>query len=159
MLESIIASFQSRYGVQLGPQLGSGKDGTVLAINPTTAAKFFTSAESFFRERDAYVVLATLGIHSVAGHAVPEMIRFDEELKVLEMTIVRPPFLLDFASAYLLDEAPDFTDDAWDQWRVQKLEEFGDRWPEVQGVLAEFTRLSGMVLLDVNPGNIRFAEE
>jgi hypothetical protein len=61
---------------------------------------------------------------------------------------------------YLTDEveAPDFSEEVWVQWREQKQEEFGDRWSDVDFVLAELTRLTGLVMLDVNPGNIKFAD-
>jgi hypothetical protein len=74
------------------------------------------------------------------------------------MTVVQPPFLLDFVSAYPADEVPDFPDEAWSQWREEKREQFGQDWPRVELVLSEFTRVTGFVLLDVNPGNIRFGE-
>ena len=73
------------------------------------------------------------------------------------MTIVRLPFLLDFADA-LLDEAPDFSEDVLRQWEEDKMEIFGERWPEVTRILAALQAL-GVYLLDINPGNISFPEE
>ena len=73
------------------------------------------------------------------------------------MTIVRLPFLLDFADA-LLDEAPDFSEDVLRQWEEDKMEIFGERWPEVTRILAALQAL-GVYLLDINPGNISFLEE
>ena len=73
------------------------------------------------------------------------------------MTIVRPPFLLDFADA-LLDEAPDFTEDVLRQWEEDKAEIFGERWPEVTRILAALQAF-GVYLLDANRGNISFPEE
>ena len=43
--------------------------------------------------------------------------RFDESLLVIEMSIVRPPFLLDFAAA-TLDVEPDFPEGTLDDWWV-----------------------------------------
>ena len=73
------------------------------------------------------------------------------------MTIVRPPFLLDFADARL-DEAPGFSEDVLRQWEEHNAEVFGDRWPEVTRVLAALQEF-GVYLLDINPGNISFPEE
>jgi hypothetical protein len=73
------------------------------------------------------------------------------------MTIVRSPFLLDFADA-LLDEAPDFSEDVLRQWEEDKMEIFGERWPEVTRILAALQAL-GVYLLDINAGNISFPEE
>ena len=73
------------------------------------------------------------------------------------MTIVRPPFLLDFADA-LLDKAPDFTEDVLRQWEEDKAEIFGERWPEVTRILAALQAF-GVYLLDVNAANISFPED
>jgi hypothetical protein len=40
-------------------------------------------------------------IVDVAGFAVPQLIHHDDRLWVVEMGIVSPPFVLDFAGAYL----------------------------------------------------------
>ena len=74
---------------------------------------------------------------------------------VIEMTIVTPPFLLDFAGAYL-DWPPDFSPEVMDQWHHDKAEQFGKRWKEVQNILAMLTEQSDIYMLDVNPGNIMF---
>jgi hypothetical protein len=81
----------------------------------------------------------------------------DEEFRALEMTIVRKPFLLDFADA-LLDQTPDFSEDVLQQWEEDRAEIFGERWQEVTQVLAAL-RASGIYLLDINPGNISFPED
>lgn len=70
------------------------------------------------------------------------------------MTIVRPPFVLDFAGAYL-DRAPDYPDEVMEEWLAEKVEQFGERWPEVRRVVAAF-RQWGIYLADVKPGNIEF---
>jgi hypothetical protein len=85
---------------------------------------------------------------------VPQLLNIDEEFRALEMTIVRPPFLLDFAGAYL-DGAPDFSEDVLRQWQEEKAEIFGERWPEVARILAVLEAL-GIYLRDINPRNISF---
>jgi hypothetical protein len=142
--------------VRLGKRLGFGRDGEVYSTDRNTAVKFFTVVETFSRERRAYEILAENQISHVAGHAVPEMIRVDESLMAIEMTIVQPPFLLDFALAYAESEAPHFPEEVWEDWRQQKSEEFGSRWPDVEFILSEFHRLTGLVLLDTNLGNIQW---
>ncbi len=72
------------------------------------------------------------------------------------MTVVKPPFVLDFAGAYL-DRAPDFSEEVLADWTAEKQEQFGARWPEVQAVLRELDGY-GVFLLDVNPGNVAFPE-
>src|SRR5688572_29960573 len=91
--------FEQRYGTKLERKLGFGRDGTVMYTDRASAVKLFSSVHTYARERDAYLLLQAGGITSVAGHHVPDLIRADDELLAIEMTIVEPPFLLDFASA------------------------------------------------------------
>lgn len=72
------------------------------------------------------------------------------------MTIVHPPFLLDFASAYLDDNAPEFPEEVMEEWRTRKLEEFCGRWAEVERILAALRRY-GIHLTDIHLGNITFS--
>lgn len=85
------------------------------------------------------------------------MIGFDDEMPAIEMTIVQPPFLLDFSSA-CLDEAPDFPAGVLGEWRAEKQEQFAVRWPTVDLVLSEL-REYGIYLLDIHPGNITFVRQ
>jgi hypothetical protein len=86
---------------------------------------------------------------------VPQLISHDDEFLAIEMTIVSPPFCLDFGGAYL-DRPPDYSPEVWDDWRKMKSEAFEENWPTVQNILAEFESL-GIYIADVNPGNIKFA--
>jgi hypothetical protein len=90
----------------------------------------------------------------IRGCNVPALIDFDDELWVIEMTVVGRPFVLDFAGAYL-DQEPDFSDEVLADWRAEKQEQFGPRWPEVQAILGTLEGY-GVFLLDVNPGNVSF---
>ncbi len=87
---------------------------------------------------------------------VPQLIRFDDELRVIEMTIVTRPFLLDFAGAYL-DFPPQFSEEIWAHWQLEKREQFEDRWPTVQAVLAALEELD-IHMVDVSPSNIAFRD-
>ena len=73
------------------------------------------------------------------------------------MTIVRRPFVLDFAAAYL-DRRPEFPEDVWTTWEEEKESSLRTRWPAVQEIVAAFERL-GIYLLDLSPGNIGFLDE
>jgi hypothetical protein len=159
MLEPQGNQFEQRYGTKLERKLGFGRDGTVMYTSRASAVKLFSGRDAYLRERDAYLLLQSKGVSKILDHQVPELIRADDELLVIEMSIVEPPFLLDFASAYREDEAPDFSEEVWEDWRAQKAEQFGDRWPEVERVLDEFRRVTGFILLDVNPGNVTFADQ
>ena len=89
------------------------------------------------------------------GFSVPEIAGFDDELMVVEMTIVDRPFVLDFAAAYL-DRRPEFPPEIWAESETEKREQFEDRWPVVQSILDAFEEF-GIFLTDVSPANISFA--
>ena len=147
--------------LELAETLGSGKDGIVLVAKHKTkpgdvAIKVLRFDESYLRERQAYQRLGRTAITTVLGFNVPQLLGFDDDLRVLEMTIVKRPFVLDFAAAYL-DARPEFPADVWTEWETEKREQFEGRWPAVQKVLAAFEEL-GIYLLDVSPGNIAFLD-
>ena len=53
------------------------------------------------RERAVYERLKQAGVTEVLGFNIPQFIRADDDLRVIEMSIVTRPFVLDFAGAYL----------------------------------------------------------
>ena len=112
--------------------------------------------EGYQREKEVYQRLGRFEISTILGFNVPQLIDFDDGLLTLEMTIVKRPFVLDFAGAYL-DARPEFSEEIWANWEAEKREQFEERWPVVQEVIAEFERL-GVYLLDVNPNNIGFLD-
>jgi len=111
--------------------------------------------EPFQRELDCYERLRDHSVLDIRGHRVPRLLAWDHELWVIEMTTVKRPFLLDFAGAWL-DNPPDFADEVVEQWHEEKLHQFGERWPDVQAVLAILQSRYGIYLLDIHPGNLTF---
>ena len=89
------------------------------------------------------------------GFHVPQLIRADDDLRVIEMTIVTRPYVLDFAGAYL-DGRPEFSEEIWAEWESQKREQFGDQWGIVEKVMSAFEGL-GIYLVDISPSNVGFA--
>jgi hypothetical protein len=144
-------------GMQLEQRLGFGKDGIVWATSAATAVKGHARDDLFEREFGCYQRLGACHIDNIMGHRVPLLLDWDHELRVMEITIVTPPFLLDFADAYL-DEAPDFPPEVTEQWREEKMEQFGSRWPTVEAVIDLLRARYGIHLLDVHPGNMTFPE-
>ena len=144
--------------------LGVGTQGSVFVFNIPSqtdngladqiAVKFHDAEIAYDRELGVYLRLRDLGIEDVCGHMVPQLIDFDDELLAIEMTIVSPPFCLDFGGAYL-DRPPDYSPEVWADWREMKSEAFEDNWPYVEKILAEFKSF-GIHIADVNPGNIKF---
>ena len=101
-----------------------------------------------------YLRLTEAGVEEIRGFAVPKLIRSDDELQVIEMTIVTRPFVLDFAGAYL-DHEPQFSDEIWSEWEAEKRDQIESRWPEVQAVLGALEAMD-IYMVDVSPSNIAF---
>jgi len=147
--------YAQRRSIRLGNQLGFGRDGTVLASSSATAIKVFVRRDPYQRELECYRRIESAQVVDILGFNVPRLIAFDDELMVIEMGIVQRPFLLDFAGAHL-DIAPDFPPEVLEDWRKEKLEQFGDRWPDVEAAIAWLGSRLGIHLLDIHPGNIAF---
>jgi len=103
MNENLIVNAQSyaaRRQLEIAERLGSGKDGTVFVAKGKIATagvaiKAHRFEELYFREKLAYQRLRKLEINSIQGFNVPEMANSDDTLRILEMTIVKRPFVLD----------------------------------------------------------------
>ncbi len=119
-----------------------------------TAVKVHRESEPYHREREVYERLREIGVSSIRGFHVPQLLRTNDELRIIEMTIVTRPFVLDFAGAYL-DAPPEFADEIWADWEAGKREQFEARWPEVQAVLAALEQWD-IYMVDVSPSNIAF---
>lgn len=148
-------------GLILADSLGTGRDGSIFAVENQTkkgisAIKSHEREGAYRRERDVYLRLKECEISDVRGCAVPQLLHYDDELWIIEMTVVSRPFVLDFADAFL-DEPPDFSEEVLADWRVEKQEQFGPRWSEVQAIL-RFLEGYGVFMLDANPGNISFGD-
>jgi hypothetical protein len=164
MNQSLIPNAQIyalRRELELAEKLGSGKDGIVLVGKHNNrpadvAIKVLRFDEAYVHEKRVYERLKGWGVTSIPDFNVPQLVGSDDELRVIEMTIVKRPFVLDFAGAYL-DTRPEFPDEVWADWEAAKREQFEERWPVVQAVLDAFEAM-GIYLLDVSPGNIGFVE-
>lgn len=151
--------YSRQKGLVIGLPLGSGVHDTVFSTKNQTEAgrsaiKVHERSPDYCRERDVYLRLGEFAVTEIHGCAVPELLGFDDELLVIEMTIVSRPFVLDFAGAYL-DKPPDFSDEVMAEWHAEKYEQFGTRWAEAQTILRELEHY-GVYMIDVNPGNISF---
>jgi hypothetical protein len=147
--------------LHLGSRLGFGIHGAVLVaesnLKPNrSAVKIHRELETYSRERSVYERLQNHGVSVIEGFNVPQFLSADDEMLVIEMTIVERPFLLDFAGAYL-DNAPSFPEEVLIEWREEKEEQFGKNWSVVEMALSVL-KCYGVYLLDVNPRNITFAE-
>jgi hypothetical protein len=150
-------SYAATRGVELVDALGRGAQGMVFATDQSSAIKVHGLENSYRREREVYLRLRDNSVFEIRGLAVPRLDDWNDRLLALEISIVKPPFLLDFAGAYL-DFAPEFSQETMAEWHAEKREQFGPRWREVQLVLRALQDY-GIYYQDPNPGNIRFGPE
>ncbi len=150
--------YEIKYRVRFVDALGHGKDGDVLKTDQGNAVKRFHDRDVYTRECRAYRVLRDLNLDEIAGHQIPRSIRYDDQLLAIEMTIVKPPFVLDFASAYTDHEFErfGFTSEVLEEREEHWSEVFGEKWPDVAAIRHAFHQHTGLVLLDLSLNNIRF---
>jgi hypothetical protein len=110
------------------------------------------------RELRAYRILAEQGTLRIAGFNCPRYVRDNDVYLSIEMTVVRPPFIVDFVSAYTDEELEwlGFDEEVIAERYAFWEERFGDRWPRVMEICGEFHRITGLTLLDLSHNNIRF---
>jgi hypothetical protein len=154
-------AYAACYQLQLVERLGFGIHGIIFSVvgnrkDGTNVIKVHREEAPFIREVEAYARLKAAGIRKVLGFNVPVLIRIDNSLRVIEMSLVTRPFLLDFAGAYL-DAQPEFSPEVWEQWEVEKMDQFENRWMQVRKILQELEGL-GIHMIDVTPSNIAFEE-
>jgi serine kinase of HPr protein (carbohydrate metabolism regulator) len=154
-------AYALRHQLQLAERLGFGIHGIIFVTEGNskagkTAIKVHRSVEPYHRERAIYERLKDAGVSEILGFNIPQPIRFDDELCVIEMSIVARPFVLDFAGAWL-DTPPNFPNETWAEWEAEKREQFDAHWPSVQAVLGALEALD-IHMVDVSPSNIAFLD-
>ena len=153
-LLEVATSYAANRGRSLLRFLGDGNDGAVWESDQQTAVKALQRRDSYLRERNAYLRLQDLGIVEIQGFSTPWLIDFDDTKNVVEMTVVFPPCILDFAKAYT-HSPPDFSEEVLRDWQEQAAELFDADWAKAESLLSKLQRL-GIFYFDANPGNIRF---
>lgn len=150
------ATYVAKHSLALLKQLGFGTDGVVWCTNSRTAVKAFNRSRNYRTELGCYQRLTDHAITEIEGFSVPRLEAFDDDLLVLEISIVEPPFILDFGKAYL-DHPADFSTEVYNDWEQEQLDRWGEeRWRVVQVILLRLQRL-GIYYLDPKPGNILFS--
>lgn len=145
--------YAGQRGITIQAMHGSGTQGTVFFSSRRSAIKVFMREGHNTRELNVYLRLREHAVTQVRNCNVPLLLDFDDELAAIEMTTVARPFALDFASAYLDELPPAFSDEVLADWLAEKREQFGPDCREVELVVAAFARY-GIHLADVHPGNI-----
>lgn len=135
--------------------LGGGKDGDVFTTSRSTAVKLLSDDYRYRRERDVYLRFREKAITRVLEFKVARLVSFHDDLNAVELTLIQPPFVLDFAGAHV-DWAPDFPDDKNDENEERIASLFDERADRVHALLYELRERHGVYMLDAWPGNIQF---
>ena len=136
-------------------RLGHGSDGAVWRTNRPSAVKALYDFANYEKELESYHRLASAQTTEIAGFAVPLLKGWDDDLRVIEMSIVQPPYLLDFGKVHL-DHPPAYWFDAqlmqnaYAEWR----ERFGRRWSDVKFAVELLVSRFGIYYVDPRPSNI-----
>lgn len=132
-------------------------DGEVWESDQQTAVKSLRRQQNYIVERECYETFIEHEVAHIKNFAVPRLIGFDDELSVIEIEIVSPPFIIDFAKCRL-DSPYDFSPEVMDDWNEAGVETFEDHWPTVKSLLRSLEQY-GIYYLDAKPGNITFGRE
>jgi hypothetical protein len=149
--------YADTHGLNITGFLGGGQDGSVWKTDRQSALKAFERDSQYRTELACYQQLERLKIRNVCGLAVPRLLGFDGDYRVVEMGIVSRPCLIDFGKAYLGD-GPDHSAETLRYHRDEQLELWGDHYSRVQTVLWYLRKKVGITYCDPKPGNIMFED-
>lgn len=99
-LERRAREYAQQHGLVLGEQLGFGVHGIVFLAesqpgNETPPVRSAIKAQrrelDYQRERNVYLRLGDHDVSTIRGCSVPRMLRYDDRLWVIEMTVVSRP--------------------------------------------------------------------
>jgi hypothetical protein len=147
------------FTLELSTPLGHGQDGAVWRSSRNSAVKALERVENYRIEKECYQRFLAKQATSLEGFEIPKLIGVDDDLRVIEMRIVTPPFLLDFAKAWL-DAPKEWPEGVLEDWESDRSEMFDGepRWSKVKELLAALESF-GIYYYDVKPGNIMFGDE
>ena len=85
-----------------------GLDAYLWQLDNYQIMKVHRYEERFRRELEAYQRLLERGMVRLKGFRFPQLIHYDEELRILELSFVSPPYILDFVEVGLGKRPPNF---------------------------------------------------
>ena len=141
----------------LNPALGHGTDGSVWRTSKGTAVKSLFLEKNYRDELECYLRLKSAGVSEILGLAVPTFEDSCDHLLTLEMSIVQPPYLLDFGKVYIDRNPPTIAINNLWQWHAEVRDLFEADASRVYSVLNYLKRF-GIYYVDPKPANIRFSE-
>lgn len=159
-LDGRVREYARRHALKfnLKEQVGAGSDGDVWATTRNSVIKVFARERAYLTELRCYQRLAARKVKEIDGLEIPELLGFADDLWIIEMSFVNPPFLLDFGKAYL-DEPSPYTPEQLMEWR-RSWGQFFPRTdlPRVHKILRLLAAL-GIEYMDPRPWNIRLRIE
>ena len=107
------------HGLSLGRHLGHGVQGMVFASTRESALKVHALQAAYLREREVYRRLAENNVGELRGFIIPQLYNYDDSRLIIEMSIVAPPFIVDFGGAYL-DSYPEHavSKEKYSEWEL-----------------------------------------
>jgi hypothetical protein len=150
--------YAQRRLLRIVKRIGAGKDGSVFRMSSSSAVKIHERRESFEQELLVYQRLRACKATEVAGFKIPRLRGFAEDIFAIEMTIVHPPFVVDFASA-VLDQPYDFPPETIEEWHARLEEQFEEHVAEAHHIIEELGKRFGVWLYDLHRHNIKFRGE
>ncbi len=156
-LKTSALQYSKQQSITIEKTLAYGNDGKVWSTTRNSAIKALYRQAGYKREIAAYRRLDQVGVTNLEGFSLPQLIGFDDSLLVIEMTIVFPPCILDFAKSYV-DHPPDFSQEVLDDWQAETESLFGTKWGVVLSILG-WLRSYGIYYFDAKPTNIRFSND
>lgn len=134
--------------------IGWGQDGVVYHTDVASVVKSLKYKELYAKELAVYLRLKERAITSVCGFSIPRLLDHHDELLVIEMEFVTPPFVVDFASCWLdADPLKKYDAEQLAEQFADWQDIFGTDWPRVKSLYYELRGL-GIFLSDINTRNI-----
>lgn len=155
--ESRAQAYAASHELVLAQTIGSGTDGAVWKATKgrqKLVLKVFERDKQYRTELACYQRLTENRIRKIGQFAVPRLVGWSDELLVVEIALVTPPYLIDFGKAYL-DSAPEHSEETWEYHHEEQRDLWGDKYAEVQALLWQLERI-GIYYQDAKPGNITF---
>lgn len=132
---------------------GWGVDAYLWQTSDDQIIKVFRRASAYQQEVRVYRHLQDRNVKLLRGFRIPDLIDADDELQVISLSYVSPPYILDFAAA-TLGAPPAGFDHEDPHWQAEQARKFGADWPDVQRLL-DALRQYGVHYTDVHAQNIR----
>jgi hypothetical protein len=147
-------SYLAKRSLGIKKYLGHGEDGIVYVTDQVeTVVKAFERQKNFLNELACYERFQDAECSRLCGFAIPQLQGFDEQLMIIEIGLVRPPYILDFGKVYLDKRPSHFSPETWADWRADFAERWGADWPRIQDLLRALESY-GIYYMDPKPGNI-----